>query len=65
MIDSTLEEGHLTYADILIEGKEKEEIFISTYICHPSMANNELSGPVVLNALLEYIKTNYKKRKYT
>ena len=64
MIDSTLEEGHLTYADILIEGKEKEEIFISTYICHPSMANNELSGPAVATYLAKWLLDRSNRFSY-
>jgi aminopeptidase-like protein len=39
--------GSMTYGERLIEGKRKEEILFSTYICHPSMANNELSGPLL------------------
>ena len=46
-IDSDLFDGNLTYGELIIEGESKKEIFISSYICHPSMANNELSGPVV------------------
>ena len=39
--------GKMYYGEIFIPGKLKDEILISTYICHPSMANNELSGPLV------------------
>lgn len=63
-IDSTLKEGSLTYGEVILPGETKQEIFISTYICHPSMANNELSGPVVTTFLLKWLKT-LGKRKYT
>jgi len=54
-IDSELKDGSLTYGEILIPGKSKEEIFLSTYICHPSMANNELSGPCVAIHLAKWL----------
>lgn len=63
-IDSILEPGYLTYGELIVRGKTKKEIFLSSYICHPSMANNELSGIVVAAALAEKIK-NLKNRKYT
>lgn len=46
--------GFLHYGELLIKGKSKEEILISTNICHPSMANNELSGPIVSMSLIKY-----------
>ncbi len=54
-IDSTLSDGYLTYAELIIPGKSKKEIFLSTYMCHPSLANNELSGPVLATFLAKYI----------
>jgi aminopeptidase-like protein len=62
VIDSTLEKGELNYAEIIIPGKETKEILISTYICHPSMANNELSGPVVTMQLVKWLKEQDKLR---
>ena len=56
--------GHLELSHAILKGKSEREVFFSCYVCHPSMANNELSGPAVLNALLSYVKS-FKKRKFT
>ena len=60
-IDSTLKNGNLTYADLIIPGKNKKEILISCYICHPSMCNDSISGVVVTTYLAKYLlnKNNY------
>ena len=60
-IDSKLFKGKMNYAELKIKGKSKKEILLSSYICHPSMANNELSGPLVLLALSKILKPS----KYT
>jgi len=49
--------GFLDYAEFFIKGKSKKEILIVSYICHPSMANNELSGPLVVMALSKILKS--------
>lgn len=64
-IDSELKLGAIPYGQLLIKGKSEREIFFSTYICHPSMANNELSGPVLSVALAKYLEskdTHYSYR---
>lgn len=63
-IDSELKNGSLTYGEIIIPGETKEEILLSTYVCHPSMANNELSGPAVAIYLAKWLK-GLEKRRYT
>ena len=48
--------GYMNYGELIVKGKSKKEILISTYICHPSMANNELSGPMVSMSLINYFQ---------
>ena len=64
-IDSELKDGSLTYGEILIPSTEgnEDEIFLSTYVCHPSMANNELSGPAVTIYLAKWL-LGKKHRRY-
>ena len=64
VIDSELFDGVLNYGELLIKGAQDKEVFISTYICHPSMANNEISGPTVTTFLTKWL-LKQKKLKYS
>lgn len=63
-IDSELFDGSLTYGELIIKGDSDKEIFISTYVCHPSMANNELSGPTVTSYICKWLSQLTNKYTY-
>ncbi len=52
-IDSTLERGHLTYGELVLPGKSQQEFLLSCHVCHPSLANDNLSSLAVSTTLAE------------
>lgn len=64
VIKSELTDGELNYGEIVLKGSEEKEILLSTYVCHPSMGNNEISGPVVTSFLAKWLM-GIKNRRYT
>jgi aminopeptidase-like protein len=63
LIDSQFYDHSLNVMELCIPGETKEEIFFTTYLCHPSMVNNELSGPAIMTALINFVAQ--KSRRYT
>ena len=64
VIDSELTNGSLTYGELIIPGAQNQEVFLSTYICHPSLGNNELSGPAVTTYLAKWLLTQKRKNTF-
>jgi aminopeptidase-like protein len=64
MIDSTLAPGNLTYAELPVEGEGDNEVLISTYVCHPSLANDNLSGIAVATMLAKELMERRLRHTY-
>jgi aminopeptidase-like protein len=65
VIDSTLEDGFLTYGEFLHKGETDDEVLLSAHICHPSLADDNCSGLALLTHLakrISQIKTRYSYR---
>jgi aminopeptidase-like protein len=54
-IDATLADGHLSYGEYCLPGRSSEEVLISCHACHPSLANDNLSGITVATALAQHL----------
>jgi aminopeptidase-like protein len=63
-IDSTLEDGHLTYGECFLPGERDEEVLISTHVCHPSLANDNLSGVAVATFLAQALVASRRRLSY-
>jgi aminopeptidase-like protein len=63
-IDSTLQDGHLTYGECYLGGQSADEILISCHACHPSLANDNLSGVAVATILAKYLSGKDLRNSY-
>ena len=63
-IDSTLEDGHLTYGELLVPGDSTEEILVSCHVCHPSLADDNLSGIAVAVELARILGQAARRYSY-
>jgi aminopeptidase-like protein len=64
VVDSTLEPGNLTYGEVVLDGAGDEEVLISTYLCHPSLANDNLSGIAVVAMLAKELSQRELRHTY-
>jgi aminopeptidase-like protein len=64
VIDSTLEPGSLSYAELEVEGSGDEEVLLSTYVCHPSLANDNLSGIAVTTMVAKRLLERELRHSY-
>ncbi len=63
-IDSTLDQGHLTYGELLIPGRLEAEVLVSCHVCHPSLCNDNLSGVAVATQLAQILAASQRKYSY-
>jgi aminopeptidase-like protein len=63
-IDSSLENGHLNYGEYFLPGKTDAEILISTHICHPSLANDNLAGIALATFLAKSLSSRERRYSY-
>jgi aminopeptidase-like protein len=63
-VDTTLADGHLTYAEHLVEGRTEDEVLISCHVCHPSLANDNLSGIAVATRLARMLGRSRPRYSY-
>jgi aminopeptidase-like protein len=63
-IDSTVEPGCLTYGEFYLPGRSSEEVLFSCHACHPSLANDNLSGLTVATALAHLLSEKEMRYSY-
>lgn len=64
VIDSTLADGHLTYGEFVVAGDREDEVLVSCHVCHPSLANDNLSGVAMTTMLAEALARHRPRLTY-
>lgn len=64
VIDSTLADGHLSYAECLLPGESTDEVLLSCHVCHPSLCNDNLSGIALLTELVRALQARSRRYSY-
>jgi len=63
-IDSSLEDGSLTYGDYFLPGESTDEVLVSCHVCHPSLCNDNLSGVALATFLAQHLTTYNRRYSY-
>ncbi len=63
-IDSTLEDGHLSYGEYYLPGQEEGDVLLSCHVCHPSLANDNLSGIALVTLLAKHLSAVQRRYSY-
>ena len=64
VIDADLKPGHLSYGELLVPGEREDTVLFSCHICHPSLANDNLSGIAVATMLARHVQTLHPRYSY-
>lgn len=64
VVDASLEDGALTYGECILPGESSDEVLLSAHVCHPALANDNLSGIALVTALGEWLAERPRRRTY-
>ena len=64
MVDSSLDDGSLSYGECYLPGEDRAEVLVSCHVCHPSLANDNLSGIAVATQLARVLADEERRLSY-
>lgn len=64
LIEATLKDGHLTYGEMYLPGETADEVLVSCHVCHPSLANDNLSGVAIASSLARHLSKLPRRYSY-